>query len=360
MLFTKKKRKKQSQGATKVFMLGRPLLVVDYDLQDIRFIRRSQIPLGSPTHFFSLEPFTILGINPRVSYADITNTAIAKADIYCSSLPDKDEYAREKEALRNAVNILGNQQSCIQYRSFARKYDQSRQMLSGSKMERRFAKAIIGHAPGLRKLQTIRNSKSGGILAVSLLVSLVLLIVVLTIPVGGVAIFGFTFFASTLIAAWGPLAILPVVALVGLGGLGAYWYKQHKDVFVELQGYLGQILDYMEAMAYSVEDIFLMQGFRLFQRDPTAYRFDQERIQKTRDEFISDFVEKYVEAFVDRLSSMITEREIDENMNPEQFFEFLADNPGEVQQCFLLALSELMIEKRTTFYQLEAEIKKGV
>lgn len=193
MLFTKKKRKKQSQGATKVFMLGRPLLVVDYDLQDIRFIRRSQIPLGSPTHFFSLEPFTILGINPRVSYADITNTAIAKADIYCSSLPDKDEYAREKEALRNAVNILGNQQSCIQYRSFARKYDQSRQMLSGSKMERRFAKAIIGHAPGLRKLQTIRNSKSGGILAVSLLVSLVLLIVVLTIPVGGVAIFGFTF-----------------------------------------------------------------------------------------------------------------------------------------------------------------------
>ena len=350
-----KKKMRQSRSIQKIFILGRPLLVVDQNSQDIRFIPRELIPPGSPAHFLAMEPFTILGISPHASYADISETAGTKAVAWFLVLPDTGEYAREQASLHNAVNILGNRQSCAQFRSFTRSYDQSRKSYSRSKIQRRFAHAIIGNATGLRKRQTIRNIQSGSILGVSLLVSLVMLIVVMTLPVGGVTILGFTLFANTLISAWGPFAIMPIAAVAGLGVLGAYWYKRHKDVFLELQGCLGLVMDHMEAMAYAIEDVFLLDGFRLFQEDSSVFRINKVRIQQDRDAIMSEFVERYVEVFVSRLSSMISERESTARMNAEQLFTFIADHPGEVQQCFQHAFSDLVIKMRAALLQLEAE-----
>jgi hypothetical protein len=352
-------RMRQARGVPKSSMLGRELLLVDQNSQDIHLIPLEQIPPGSPFHFPAMEPFTILGIDPRASFTDTTETASSKAAAWFSGLPDTKEFAREQESLRKAASILGNRHSCTQYRSFARIYDKSRKRISRSRIERSFVKTIIGHAPGLRKRQTIKNMKSDGILSVSLLVSLVLLIVVLTVPVGGVTIFGYTLFAQTLIVAWGPFAIIPIVALAGLGGLGAYWYKKNEDVFLELQVYFRQVMDHMEAMAYAVEDIFLLHSFHLFQEDSSAFRINKTRIQQARDDFIFKFVERYVEEFVVRLSKMIQKYESDQRMSPEQFFMLLADHPGEVQQCFKHTFSELVIEKRTDLLQLEMDTIKG-
>jgi hypothetical protein len=352
-MFGRKKKISPGRGTSKAFMLGRPLLIVENSSQQIRFIPRKEIPPASPVHFPAKEPFTILGINPNASYSDVIEAASSKVNDWFSYLPDTGEYEREQASLRDALSILENRQSFTQYRSFARKYDQSRKELSRSRIQRMFAKTIISQAPELRKRQKIRDMQSGGILAVSLLVSIVLLIVVLTIPVGGVTILGLSLFANTLFIAWGPFAIIPIAALIGLGGLGAYWYKQYKDVFLDLQGYLGQVMDYVEAMAYAVEDIFLLDGFRLFQESSSEFCVNKERIQQDRDDFMSEFVKRYVEKFVIRLSSTISEYGSDQSMKTEQFFALLADHPGEVQQCFQHAFSDMVIEMQSVLLRLE-------
>ena len=246
----------------KAFILGRPLLVLDHNSLTIRFYSRELIPPRSPIHFPATEPFTILGINPSHSYADTIESIRRKATEWHTVLPTTEEYGRESSAIHTAENILSDQRTFIRYQSFARKYDQSRKNLSRSKIHRQFAKAIISGTPALRKRQTIRNTQSGGILSVSLLVSIVLLIVVFTIPAGLVSILGFTLLADTIFVTWGPFALVPIATLAAVGTLGAYWYKQHKDVFVELQASLGQDMDYIEAMVYAIEDRYFMRQLR--------------------------------------------------------------------------------------------------
>ena len=163
---------KTRRRSKKAFILGRPLLVLDHNSLTIRFYSRKLIPPRSPIHFPATEPFTILGINPSHSYADTIESIRRKATEWHAVLPTTEEYGRESSAIHTAENILSDQRTFIRYQSFARKYDQSRKNLSRSKIHRQFAKAIISGTPALRKRQTIRNTQSGGILSVSLLVSI--------------------------------------------------------------------------------------------------------------------------------------------------------------------------------------------
>ena len=95
------------------------------------------------------------------------------------------------------------------------------------------------------------------------------------------------------------------MALVALGGLGAYWYKQHKEVFVELQGCLGNVLEQMEALAYAVEDVFMLHEFHLYKKDSSRYKLREKDIRKRRDDILAEFVKRYVEVFTRKLSSMM-------------------------------------------------------
>ena len=46
-------------------------------------------------------------------------------------------------------------------------------------------------------------------------------------------------------------------------------------------------------------------------------------------------------------------------MSPEHFFAFLANNPGEVRQCFHYSLSELLVENRNDFLAIEDKKTSG-
>lgn len=323
------------------------------------FLARQSIPPPHAVHFPATEPFTVLGISPRATYADVDRLSSSRSSLWLEHLCEEATFNRERQAISDAKSILGDRHSCTQYRSFARSYDKSRRPLSRGKLQRQFAHAVVSHAPALRKRQNLHDIRSGGIFGVSLLISIVLLIVVLTIPIGGLSIFGFTLFAQTLIAAWGPFAIIPAAALIALGGLGAYWYRQHKHIFKELQSYLAQVMDHMEAMAYSVEDRFLLLGFRLFQKDSTSFHVNKAQVQKARDAIMSEFVAQYTAAFVERLSMVVQETQQAAQMRVEDFFAFLAEHPAEVQNCFHSTFSELVINQPTASAQLEAAICKG-
>lgn len=350
------KRRARERGPANPSITGRPLLVVDPASKELRFLTRSEIPPAAPAHFLAMEPFTILGIDPSCSFDNATEIAAKRAVAWEQTIPDNVEYALEQASLRLATNILGDRQCYVQYLSFARQtYDRSRKSLSRYKIRRMFAHGVLARAPVLLKRQTIRNIQAGGIFGVSLLASLVLLLVVLTIPVGGVTILGFTVFATTLFTAWGPLAIMPIAALAALGGLAAFWYRKHHDILLDLQGCLGQVMEYMEAIACSAEDIFLLRSFRLFQLDSTEFRLDRRRIEQMRDAVLADFVKDYVGAFVNRLSSMISKAESGQRMMPERFFELLAAHPGEVRGCFERTLYELVVEKRANLLKIDSE-----
>ena len=342
MSFMKKDKGKDRVQET--CMLGRSLLIIDPRSHDIRFLSRGEIPPQLPVHVVAQEPFTILDINPRLDCSDITEITRSKSISWLECLPDNDDYAREIKLIRDAASILGNTRSCIQYKAFAKQYYEERDRHTSKEkrdrhtrkgMHRSFFKAIIAAAPELKRRQTISEIKAGGIFATSLLVSLILLIVVLTIPVGGISISGYAFFASTLFAAWGPAAIIPILAIVGLGGLVAYWYKQHNEVFKELQGCLEQVMDHqMVAIAYAIDDYYMLEAFDLFKNSSSEYRMHKKEIEEERDTFMTECVENYVENFIECLASKITDNEDERKMTPEQFFIFLEKNPGEIRQCF--------------------------
>jgi len=231
--------------------------------------------------------------------------------------------------------------------------------LSRASIQRRFAKAIVRLSPSLRNRQTIRDLQSGGIVGLSLLIATVLLVVVLTVPVGGVTILGLTLFAKTLIVAWGPLALIPIAALLALGGCGAFWYKKHKDVFRELQDYLCEVIEHMESMAYAIEDIFFLYSFQLFQEDSSVLHEKKSGIRKTCDDFMTQFISEYVDSFIDRLSRVATDQCGKGDMSPESFFQFLSLHPGETQQCFQQSFSGLLIDNKNSLLQLEADIEGG-
>lgn len=349
-------KNKKARHIQEPFMLGRQLIIVDPQSYVVRFLPRDQIPPQIPVHFPAKEPFTILGISSRLKPADVCTLARDKERAWLSCLIDVNEYEREVSAIHDAADILGDNRSCILYKAFAKKYHKGRTQLSRSKIQRNFISALITMAPVLKKRQTSRNIESGGIFATSLLVAIVMLIAVLTIPVGGISILGFSLFANSLFVAWGPAAIIPAIAFIALGGLGAYWYKQHKEVFVELQVCLGYVLEQMEALAYAVEDVFMLHEYHLYQDNSSNYKLREKDIRKRRDAILAKFVEHYVEVFTRKLSSMMSDGEEDQQMSPEQFFAFITNNPEEIRQCFHHSLSELLIENRNDL--LTSEVKK--
>ena len=344
----------RKRKSSKAMILGRPFLVLDNNSLSIRFCSRDLIPPRSPAHFPATEPFTILGINPGHSYTDTIENMRRKTAEWLSVLPSTEEYRREADAIHTAEKILGDQRSFIRYKSFARRYDASRKNLSKSKIHRQFAKAIIRSTPILRKRQTIRTTQSGGILSISLLISIVLLVAVFTIPAGVVSLLGVTLLSETIFVTWGPFAIVPIATLAAIGALGAYWYKQHKDVFVELQTSLGQDMDYIEAMVYAIEDRYFMRSYELFQADSSRFVLKKRHIEKARDVIMADFIKKYVSAFVSRLTDMIRKSEAAETISADQFFAFLENNPGEVQQCFQYSLFDLADTVQDTTLLLES------
>lgn len=340
-------------------ILGRPLLAADPVSCSISFLSRTDMPPLSPVHFQAKEPFTVLGVNPQDASSDISVQAVRQADAWLAILPRTPKYERERGAVQNAMSMLGQQQSIIQYRAFARKYEVSRKPFSRNSIQRGLARAIVSQSPLLRSKQKIRTVQSGGIFAVAFLMSLVLLIVILTLPVGGVAIMGYVIFSTTLIAAWGPAAIIPVLALLALGGVSAYLFKRYKDVFQELQAHLGQVLDYMESMAYAFEDNFFLREFKTHQQAPDEFKMHKKQMCDERTRHMSAFIDMYIRSFIDRLSELAKKWEGRENVTVDRFFALLADHPGEVRECFLQTLSKSVIEKGTCRLQLEAENTKG-
>jgi hypothetical protein len=340
--------------SSKAWILGRPLLIIDHHSLSIRFYSRELIPPRFPVHFPATEPFTVLGITPGHSYVDTIEIIRRKAAEWLSVLPTTEEYGRETAAIRTAENILGDKQAFMRYQSFARKYEESRKNLSKSKIHRQFAKSIIQSTPVLGKRQTIRTTQSGGILSVSLVVSILMLVAVFTIPVGVFSILGATLLSETIFLTWGPFALVPIATLVAVGALGAYWYKRHKDVIVELQASLGQVMDYVEAMVYAIEDRYFIRSYELFQAGSSSFVTKKKHIEKARDAIMADFIKKYVSAFVSRLADMIRKSEAADTISADQFFAFLENNPGEVQQCFQYSLFDLAEVVQDTTLLLES------
>ena len=315
---------------------------------------RHEIVPSRPTHFPASEPYTILGLDPEDAYAAVNESASTKVELWSKVLVDHVEYARELSSLKHAVQILGNRESFFRYRSFVRKvYDPSRKEITSSRIQRMFAAAVVNCVPDLREQDTIRDIQAGSIFGLSVLIGLMLLIAVITIPVGGVVVFGTAFFAKTLLVAWGPWAILPALAVVAVGGAAVYWYREHRDVFDQLHVGLGKAMDQVEALAVALEDVFLLRGFQLFEKDAAQFRAWRKVADKERDSLVADFIKSYVRVFVDRLSSLIVGVEGSKKMGPEEFFSFLSEHPREVQACFLTSLYDLVSRQQSDWPAVE-------
>lgn len=333
------KTKRDNSRSTTI--IGRPLLVVDTSCGTFDFLSREAIPPVTPHRFHASEPFTILGINPISSFSDISALAQERGKSWHALLGKSTEFQRERTAIDSAVNILHESQSCAQYRAFAKSYACSRKRFSRKKICLKLARAVLNQSPALVTRQRIIDLKTGGIFSVPLLISIALLIAILTIPMGGVTILGIAFFASTIMAAWGPFAILPIVVLLALGGLGAYWYRQFNHVFCDLQDNLSRVIDIMEAMSHAVEDVFFLQEFKTFQSDSRRFRVNQRKIHDEISACIDSFIVDLIAAFIKRLSALVQRDEGQEKMTPEAFFTFLKSHPGELRECFQQTLSQV-------------------
>lgn len=334
--------------------MGRLLLLVDPDAEELRFVTRDEVPATRPVHFPASEPYTILGIDPDEGCVAVGELAPTKVDKWLRTLTDQGEYAREHASLRHALDILGNRESFFRYRGFVKKvYDPSRKAITRAKVQRMFAKAIVSCAPDLRRRETIREIQAGGIFGISVLIGLMLLIAVMTIPVGGVVVLGSPFFATTLFVAWGSWAILPALAVITVGGAATYWYRKHRDVFLEIHDSLGEVMQQIEALAAALEDVFLLQGFHLYEKDAAEFRQWRRGLEEKRNVVVTDFVRRYVSAFVECLSSVIANVESGKKMGPEEFFVFLAEHPSEVRICFRQTLYDLISRQQSAWPSIE-------
>ena len=346
----KKKPKKGSEASS---IAGRRLLVADPLSEELQLLGRDGIPPPRQIHFIAREPFTILGIDPNTDHSAIAAAASSKFDEWLKVLADQSEYERERKSLENAHRILSHRESLFRYRGFVKKvYDPSRKQVTIGKLQRSFAKAIVSCVPELRSRQTLHDVKAGGGFGFSVLIAAVLLVAVLTIPVGGITVLGFTLFAKTLVVTWGPLAILPALAVLTTGGLAAYWYHQHADVFRKIHEVLGEAFQQIEALGAVIEDIFLLRGFDLFEKNSAEFRGWRRHAEKKRDELLELFITKFVGAFVDQLVAVLSQAHQGPEMSADEFFQFLTDHPHEVRSSFKRALYVLVRDDQEKLLQL--------
>ena len=346
-------KKKPKNGSEAPSIAGRPLLLADPLSEELHLVGRDGLPPPRQAHFVAGEPFTILGVDPTADHSEIAATASAKFDLWLKLLGDQAKYKREWKSLENAHRILSHRESLFRYRGFVKKvYDPSRKQVTLAKLQRSFAKAIVSCVPELRSRQTIHDVQAGVGFGFSVLIAAVLLVAVLTIPVGGVAILGFALFTKTLIIAWGPFAILPALAVMASGGLAAYWYHQHADVFRKIHEVLGEAFQQIGALGGAIEDVFLLRGFDLLEEDSTKFHGWRRQAEKKRDELLELFITKFVGAFVDQLVAVLSQAHQGKEMSAEEFFQFLADHPHEVRTSFKRALYVLVIEHQEEFLPL--------
>ena len=144
--------------------IGRPLLVRDESSARSHFLEGHNVPPAYSCIFFAQEPFTILGISPQLSASDIANMAKTQSQKWKERLQTADTTYRDSliRIIEQAEHILCEQ--CIPYRAFAKKYASLGRRYSKSHIRKAFFKALIHSAPGLRRRQTFKNFKVGGIL----------------------------------------------------------------------------------------------------------------------------------------------------------------------------------------------------
>ena len=346
-------KKKPKEGSEASSIAGRGLLLADPLSEELHLVSRDGIPPPRQAHFVAGEPFTILGIDPSTDHSEIAAAASVKVEEWLKLLGNQAEYERERKSLENADRILSHRESLFRYRGFVKKvYDPSRKPITLGKLQRSFAKAIVSCVPELRSRQTLHDVQAGVGFGFSVLIAAVLLVAVLTIPVGGVAVLGFALFTKTLIVAWGPLAILPALAVLTTGGLAAYWYHQHADVFRKIHEVLGEAFQQIEALGGAIEDVFLLRGFDLLEKDSTEFHGWRRQAEKKRDELLELFIAKFVEAFVDQLVVVLSQAHQGTEMSADEFFQFLADHPREVRSSFKRALYVLVIEHQEDLLRL--------
>ena len=347
-------KKKSNNSSEASSIAGRPLLVADPLSEELHLVGRDGIPPHRQAHFVAGEPFTILGVDPTADHSEIAATASAKFDLWLKLLGDQAKYKREWKSLENAHRILSHRESLFRYRGFVKKvYDPSRKQVTLGKLQRSFAKAIVSCVPELRSRQTLHDVKAGSGFGFSVLIAAVLLVAVLTIPVGGITILGVTLFAKTLIVTWGPLAVLPALAVLTTGGLAAYWYHQHADVFRKIHEALGEAFQQIEALGGAIEDVFLLRGFDLFEKNSREFHGWRRQAEKKRDELLELFIAKFVSAFVDQLVVTLSQAHQGPEITADEFFQFLADHPHEVRSSFKRALYVLVLDHQENLLQLQ-------
>lgn len=348
-----KEKKKTKNGSEASSIAGRPLLVTDLGAQELQLMSRDRIPPSRPVHFSAREPFTVLGIDPNEGHVAVADAASANVDEWLKLIGGQVGYDGERMSLENAYRILGHRESLFRYRGFVRKvYDPSRKEVTPGKLQRSFARAIVSCVPELRNRQTLHDVKAGVGFGFSLLIAAVLLVAVITVPVGGITVLGYTLFAQTLIVTWGPLAILPAVAVLTTGGLAAYWYRRHADIFRRIHEALGEALQQIEALGGVIEDSFLLHGFDLFQKDPAEFHRWRKQAEKKRDETLELFIAEFVKSFVDQLVEVLSRLHPKPEMSAEEFFQFLADHQYEVRTSFKCALYLLVVNRQEVLLQL--------
>lgn len=325
---SKNKRKRRNPK-----FIGRPLLVRDETSARTHFLERDNVPPGYPCIFFAQEPFTVLGLSPQLSASDIADAAKIQSQKWKERLQTSNNPSRDNliHIIEQAERILSEQ--CFPYRAFAKKYASLGRCYSKTLIRKAFFKTLIKSAPSLRRRQTLRNLKIGGIFSIPLLVAITFLVVVLTIPVGGITILGYTLFAQTLFVIWGPFALIPVLALMATGGFGAYWYRKHKHVFQELAGHFHNNLRILEALAFAIEDFYLLQAFELKQKEPDTFRVNQRQIKKEISKHMDELVNGFIQEFIQNLSVFTAEHVGSDKMDIAKFYQLLEEHPGEVEKC---------------------------
>jgi hypothetical protein len=174
------------------------------------------------------------------------------------------------------------------------------------------------------------------------------LVAVLTLPLGGLSILGYVLFAKTLFAAWGPLAFIPSFVLITIGGFSAYWYRKQKHVFQELVEYFQHNVRILEALAFAVEDSYLLQTFLLKQSEPDTFRVNQRAIKKAIATHMDKIIHGFLQDFIRNLAEFTEKHADSDKMDIRAFYQLLEDHPGEVEKCSEAALiRRLTVDRKT-------------
>jgi hypothetical protein len=328
-------KKKPKNGSEASSIAGRPLLLADPRAEELSFMVGDEIPPPLPVHFPASEPYTILGIDPETPHDAVASIASARAGAWLKVLAYHAEYERERASITAALQILGQRQTIFRYRSFIRTtYDPARTDVTPAKLQRAFAAAIISCAPELRRRQTLKDVQAGIGFGSSLLIAAVLLVGVVTVPIGGITLLGFPLFAKTALIAWGPIAILPALGVLSAGALAAYWYHQHADVFLQIHESLSEALQQIAALGAALDDVYLLRCFHLFERTPEEFHKQQRLAEQERNTVLEIFIGEFVRAFVDELVVSLSQVGLSTEMNSDELFQYLKDHPAEVRSCF--------------------------